>query len=551
MKADEAGNMKRLFALQVLMLISALLFAGVVEAGPGIATVETDKGTVQGYISDGIYTFHGIPYAEVTKRFMPAEDVQPWDGVLFANAYGPISPQPVSIGGTGTSWDEPRRVFQTSESPLNLNIWTTGIDDGKRPVMVWLHGGGFSTGSAQELAVYDGANLSRKGDVVVVSVNHRLNVLAHLDLSAYGDEYRYSANIGIVDLIDALEWIHRNIEVFGGDPDNITLFGESGGGAKILALMSSPYAKGLFKRGIIESGATETMGVIFTDKEPSQRVTELTIENLGIDDPEELQNVPYDELVAASDKALVQTAEEYQIPAALGTGYGLAWEPVIDGDFLPENPVNEDGFADGAEDYGMLIGSNLTEWEAFYMAAAPALYQNDTPRTWSDEETDRRLQEKYGDKADAIVEEFLEVYPEKTKADALFIDSSTIRIPMLKIMNAKSSNGNAPVYAYLFSWQSPLMNGVYTAYHTAEIPFVFNNIDKGDTLTSGGEDARILADCMSQSWINFARTGNPSVEGLPEWEEYTEKSGATMIFDNTIRLEHHHDAELLNLLVEK
>ena len=199
----------------------------------------------------------------------------------------------------------------------------------------------------------------------------------------------------------------------------------------------------------------------------------------------------------------------------------------------------------------MLIGSNLTEWEAFYMAAAPALYQNDTPRTWSDEETDRRLQEKYGDKADAIVEEFLEVYPEKTKADALFIDSSTIRIPMLKIMNAKSSNGNAPVYAYLFSWQSPLMNGVYTAYHTAEIPFVFNNIDKGDTLTGGGEDARILADCMSQAWINFARTGNPSVEGLPEWEEYTEKSGATMIFDNTIRLEHHHDAELLNLLVKK
>ena len=320
--------------------------------------------------------------------------------------------------------------------------------------MVWLHGGGFSTGSAQELAVYDGANLSRKGDVVVVSVNHRLNVLAHLDLSAYGDEYRYSANIGIVDLIDALEWIHKNISSFGGDPDNITLFGESGGGAKILALMSSPYAKGLFKRGIIESGATEMMGVIFTDKEPSERVAELTMKNLGIENPEELQNVPYEELAVASNAALAQTAEEYQIPAALGGGYGLSWEPVIDGDFLPENPVNEDGFADGAEDYGMLIGSNLTEWEAFYMAAAPALYQNDTPRTWSDEETDRRLQEKYGDKADAIVEEFLEVYPEKTKADALFIDSSTIRIPMLKIMNAKSSNGNASIYGLPYSGDS-------------------------------------------------------------------------------------------------
>ena len=333
------------------------------------------------------------------ERFKPAEEVESWNGIFFANAYGPISMQPQTAGETGSTWEEPRRIYATSESPLNLNVWTPGLDDAKRPVMVWLHGGGFSTGSAQETAVYDGAALARKGDVVVVSVNHRLNVLGHFDLSAYGDEYKFSANIGIVDLIDALEWIHRNIEAFGGDPDNITLFGESGGGAKILALMSSPYAKGLFKRGIIESGATETMGVIFTDQEPSRRVAELTMEYLGITDPEELQTVPYDELAAASDKALATVAEEYQIPAALGSGYGLAWEPVIDGDFLPENPVNEDGFADGAEEYGMLIGSNLTEWSAISLLSDVSKTQFDNPNTWNEEETDERLEAVYGDKA--------------------------------------------------------------------------------------------------------------------------------------------------------
>ena len=543
-------KLRRIFATAILLFTVAMLSAAVVEAGPGIATVETDKGIVQGYVRNGINTFHGIPYGVVNERFKPAEEVEAWDGIFFANAYGPISMQPQTAGGTGSTWEEPRRIYASSESPLNLNVWTPGLDDAKRPVMVWLHGGGFSTGSAQETAVYDGAALSRKGDVVVVSVNHRLNVLGHFDLSAYGDEYKFSANIGIVDLIDALEWIHTNIAAFGGDPDNITLFGESGGGAKILALMSSPYAKGLFKRGIIESGATETMGVIFTDQEPSRRVVELTMEYLGITDPEELQSVPYDELTAASDKALAAVAEEYQIPAALGEGYGLAWEPVIDGDFLPENPVNEDGFADGAEEYGMLIGSNLTEWSAISLLSDVSKTQFDNPNTWSEEETDERLEAAYGDKADKIVNAFLEAYPDKTKADAVFIDSSTIRIPMLKIMNAKASTGDAPVYAYLFSWESPVMNGVYTSYHTSEIPFVFNNIDKADTTIGGGEEAQLLSDRMSQAWINFARTGNPSVEGLPEWEAYTPEGGATMIFDNTVRLVHHHDAKLLDLLLE-
>ena len=203
-----------------------------------------------------------------------------------------------------------------SEDCQNLNVWTQGVNDRKkRPVMVWLHGGGFSTGSSIESPAYDGENLSKKGDVVVVSINHRLNSLGHLDLSAYGDKYKYSTNVGMTDIIAALEWIKDNIDQFGGDPDNVTVFGESGGGAKVLALMTSPYAKGLFNKGIVESGATENMGAKFTDLKASQRVTEITLDNLGItpDRIEELQNVSYEDLTAASDKALVQAAEEMGI----------------------------------------------------------------------------------------------------------------------------------------------------------------------------------------------------------------------------------------------
>lgn len=541
--------MKRLMSVLLLALsVMVPAWSAVVEAGPGIATVTTDKGVIQGYVRDGINTFHGIPYAHVDERFMPAVEVEPWGGVYFANTFGPVSMQPMAAGGTGSTWEEPTRIYQTSEDPLNLNIWTPGLDEGKRPVMVWLHGGGFSTGSAMETAVYDGAALSKKGDVVVVSVNHRLNVLGHLDLSAYGDEYKYSANIGILDLVDALEWIHENIALFGGDPGNITLFGESGGGAKILALMSSPYGQGLFQRGIVESGATETMGVVFTSKEASQAVTERIMEILGVSTPEELQAVPYDSLAAAGDRALAEVGDEFQIPAALGSGYSLSWEPVVDGDFLPVDPVSEDGFAPGAGDIPLLIGSNLTEWEAFGLLANPVLGQFDTPRTWSDEEAWSRLREKYGEDAEDVVRLFQEAYPDKSVADAYYIDSSVIRVPMLKIMNAKADSGDAPVYAYVFSWGSDVMNGVFSSYHTSEIPFVFYNIDKADSTTGGGEDAWALSDVMSQAWINFARTGNPSVDGQDAWEPYTREGGATIVFDNDVRLVHHHDAELIRLL---
>ena len=513
-----------------------------VEAGPDIAVANTQSGKVQGYISNGIYTYHGIPYAQADERFVEAHEVEPWESVRMAFDYGPISPQEATGNIPGGD--------NMDNNCQNLNIWTPGIqDEGKRPVMVWLHGGGFSTGSSIEQTYYDGENLSKKGDVVVVSVNHRLNVLGHLNLSQYGDQYKNSANVGMTDIIDALQWIQDNIEEFGGDPDNVTVFGESGGGAKVLALMTSPYAKGLFHKGIVESGATETMGVIFTPEDASERVTELTLEKLGItpDRIDELQNVSYEELTAASNEALAQAGEEFQIPAALGSGYSLSWEPVVDGDFLPTDPVTEDSFAEAGRDIPLLIGSNLNEWETVDLMSNQAETQYDNKTTWTEEETRQHLEEKYGDQTDEIVDAFLKAYPHRTAADALYVDSRVIRLPILKIMSHKAGQGGAPVYAYMFNWESPVLPGTIMAFHTSEIPFVFNNIDKAVMQIGGGEEARRIEDAMSQAWINFARTGDPSTEEM-EWPAYTREEGATMMFDTVQEVVYHHDQELMALL---
>ncbi len=495
-----------------------------VRAGADLAVVETSAGTVQGYISNNIYTYHGIPYAEADERFVPAHSVESWDGVKTAYSYGAISPQ----SGVNEGADE---------NCQNLNIWTPGVNDGeKRAVMVWLHGGGFSTGSSIASPTYDGENLSKKGDMVVVSINHRLNALGHLDLSAYDEKYKYSANVGITDIVVALQWIQDNIEQFGGDPDNVTVFGESGGGAKVLALMTSPYAKGLFHKGIVESGATENMGAKFTSQEVSGRLTEVILDELGIseDNIEELQTIPYDELAAASDTALVKTAEELGIYEEFVNGYSLLWEPVVDGDYIPTSPVTEDSFAEAGYDIPLLIGSNLNEWTVW---GSGGLANPD--EEMSDDKLSAAMTEKYGDNADAVAVAFAEAYPNETATSALYVDSTLIRLPILKLTAHKADQGGAPVYSYVFTWG--------TSYHTAEIPFVFNNIDK--TSVSGDVDeAKALSDVMSQAWINFAKTGDPNGEGVPNWEPYTREGGATMIFDNESSVVYNHDKELMSIL---
>lgn len=467
--------------------------------------VSTTAGQVQGTDQDGIFRYLGLPYAQATERFVPAGEVKPWEGVYMADSYGPISPQG-SISGVGGQVSQEG----TDNNCQNLNIWTPGVNDGKkRPVMVWLHGGGFSTGSANEEG-YDGEALSRSGDVVVVSVNHRLNVFGHLDLSAYDDKYRQSANVGITDIEASLEWIQANIEVFGGDPDNVTLFGQSGGGAKVLALMSSPYSEGLFDKGIVQSGATETMGVSFNTQESSTRLAENVLNNLGItgENIEDIQNVPMEELQEAATLALQQTGEELQIPAALGDAYSMDWEPVVDGDFLPTNPVTEDSFADTGVDIPLLIGSNLNEWTGFFPS---------DPVEATEE----------------LAEAIRLAYPDKNDLTAEQIDTTLIRLPLVKIMSHKADQNGAPVYAYVFTYGN--------SFHGAEIPYVFDHAD-------GNAEESALAGQISLAWINFAKTGTPGADGMPEWEPYTRESGATMLLDTESQLVYHHDQKLMSIL---
>ena len=308
----------------------------------------------------------------------------------------------------------------------------------------------------------------------------------------------------------ALEWIQDNIAAFGGDPDNVTVFGQSGGGAKVLALMTSPYAQGLFHKGIVQSGATETVGVNFTSQEASTRLTEnfLSILNISEDNIETLQTISEDELQSAGTQALQMTADEFQIPAALGEGYSMEWEPVVDGDFLPSHPVTEESFASAGADIPLLIGSNLNEWNFF-----PAQEQG--------EQVSQEL-------TDAV----RAAYPGKTELTAGQVDT-LIRLPMLKIMSHKADQNGAPVYAYLFTYGM--------SFHGAEIPYVFRNTE--DTL-----EEQAMADQLSQVWVSFARTGIPGGDGIPAWEPYTHESGATMLLDTQAELVYHHDRELMNLM---
>ena len=472
-------------------------------------TVETVRGKIKGFFCDDLYIFKGIPYARA-ERFCKPQPLDPWEGELDATSFGYVCPLLTQERPSGELM-VPHRYWLMDEHCQNLNIWTPGLDDQKRPVLVWLHGGGFSTGSANE-AGYDGENLSREGDVVVVSVNHRLNTFGFLDLSAYGDKYQSSTNVGMIDIVDALEWIQDNIAAFGGDPDNVTVFGQSGGGAKVLALMSSPYAEGLFDKGIVQSGATETMGVVFNSQQASTALTENILDILGItaENIEDIQTVPADQLQAAAAQALQQAGQELQLPTALGGGYSMDWEPVVDGDFLPTDPVTADSFAEAGRDIPLLIGSNLNEWSGFF----PSDPIEQTPQ---------------------LEAALRAAYPNKPGLTTEQVDSTTIHLPLLKIMSHKADQGGAPVYAYMFTYGN--------SYHTAEIPYVFNNLG-----TDAAAEQQTLADQMSMAWINFARSGVPGADGLPEWEPYTREGGATMILDTQPALVHHHDQALMDLL---
>jgi para-nitrobenzyl esterase len=504
-----------------------------VVAGNDIAVINTESGKVKGYIHNGIFTFKGIPYAKA-DRFMAPQKPDAWTDARSSKTYGPVCPTDPTL----TVNDEFEFAFQhdlgyQNEHCQSLNVWTQKLNDGKkRPVMVWLHGGGFTAGSSIELPSYDGENLAKKGDVVLVSVNHRLNILGFLDLSAYSDKYKGSANAGLLDLKLALQWVHDNIAQFGGDPDNVTIFGQSGGGGKVTCLMNAPSAKGLFKNAIVESGSYITS---FNEKPVTQKVAVALLDELHLQasQVDSLQKIPYDILNEVGKKAMRKVSAELRKEGKAMNG----WGPALDGDFLPYQP-SDAAAKELAKNVPLLVGTTKNEFTPFVPA----------PKNQTMDELKASLQKKYGDKTDAFMAAVKSTYPTVSTPAGYTDIEFNFRAMAVKQANEKAVNGAAPVYMYLFTWQSPVNGGMYKAMHCMDIAFQFNNITRCQEMTGGGKDAYALADKISSAWINFAKTGNPNAPSLPKWPAYTAENGATMILDNQCAVKNHPDDELLKIV---
>lgn len=499
--------------------------------------VRTTSGQVAGYMENDIYIYKGIPYAKA-ERFMPPTAPDAWEGIRSSRAYGPTCPQAKRMG-----WYSDEQAFSFNwddgfpdEDCLRVNVWTPGVDDGKkRPVMVWLHGGGYAAGSGQELPSYDGTNMAKEHDVVVVTLNHRLNVLGFLDLSSFGAKYAKSGNVGLMDLVAALQWVHDNIGAFGGDPANVTIFGQSGGGGKVSTLLATPSANGLFHKAIVQSGSMlRTM-----DARYSRRIGEETVRLLGLDAAsiDSLARVPYNELLAAGEKAVANVRQQAEKEGDVSC-FIFGWAPTVDGNVLPAQPFDPVAPAQ-SKDIPVMIGTTLHEFTA--STYVPAF------RTIGQEQAVGMLRQKYGDRTDEFVSLFGKVYPGYQPKDLMDVDF-TFRPGAVEQASLKASQGGAPVYMYMFAWESPVMDGILRSTHCMEIPFVFDNALRHASMTGGGADAQALAKKMSTAWANFARTGNPNAEGLPEWPAFTPDGGATMWFDNTCTVKNHHDRELLDFV---
>ncbi len=505
--------------------------ATTILASANHGVVETNAGKVRGFTRNGIVTFKGIPYGATVAgaaRFVPPTKPTPWPAVRSSMQFGPVCPQEPR---TGWGIDQLAWLFDWNdgvpgEDCLRANVWTPGINDNKkRPVMVWLHGGGFQAGSGQELPSYDGENLARRGDVIVVTLNHRLGVLAHLNLASVGGEkYASSANVGMLDLVLALEWVRDNIANFGGDPGNVTIFGQSGGGGKVNCLMAMPAAKGLFHKAIVQSGSILRMA----SPERSEKIaTSFLAElNLSANQIDQLHTLPVEVLVKAG-----MAAQRKNTPPTSATmdiknfGDRMGWAPVMDGHVLPRHPFDPDAPAQSAS-VPMIIGCTLNEFTSGL--------SNPAADTMTDADLVKRVSGMYGEKADAIVAAFRAANP-KAKPFDLFSEISTAPVRQASVSQAerKAAQGAAPAYLYWFTWQTPVLDGKPGAFHCMELPFVFDNIDRCANMTGGGAEARALAARASDAWIAFARTGDPNHAGFPKWDAFSAEKCPTMIFDNT------------------
>ena len=490
-------------------LVPRALFAE--SAAPIAATV---AGKVRGKVDDGIYVFKGVRYGADTSttRFQAPRPAPAWSGVVDALDYGNQTPQAPAGDGGGLfkSWANRK---QDSEDCLFLNVWTPALRDGrKRPVMVWFHGGGFSSGSGASHA-YDGTRLAKRGDVVVVTVNHRLNVFGHLYLAELGGpQFADSGNAGILDLLLSLQWVRDNIKEFGGDPDTVMIFGESGGGAKVTTLMAMPAAKGLFHRAAVQSGAW----LLFNEREPSTRMASAVVSELG------LTQQTLDRILTLPI-ATIQQAGSKASRGSMGGG----WGPVIDGRNLLRHPFTPDAPPE-SRDVPLLIGFNRTESTLLVGPRDPAYFE----LTWES------LPAKLGPllpgiEVNSIVQRYRKLHPQYSPSDVFFAATTDSRFVRAHVAQAerKAQQGGAPAYLYMLDWDTPVDGGKWRSPHALEIGFVFDNAAKSESMAGIGPEQQRIADLMSSAWIAFARSGNPGSALLPRWPAYDVSARSSMIFD--------------------
>ncbi|MGH2508887.1 MAG: carboxylesterase/lipase family protein, partial [Ktedonobacteraceae bacterium] len=429
-------------------------------------------------------------------------------GVRDTLVPGDSSPHPPSNNGEPPTEPE-------SEDCLCLNVWTPGVGDGRqRPVLFWCHGGGFTMGSGWAKESH-GRNLAHRGDVVVITINHRLGPLGFFYLGELaGEEYPASGNFGMLDIVAALEWVRDNIALFGGDPGNVTVFGESGGGAKVSALMAMPSAVGLFHRAITQSGP----GLRLTTREKAIANANKVLKELGISarNADRLHTLTVAEIFAAN--------------ARVNKDVRRGWAPVFDGHVFLQDPFDPVAPAISAH-VPLMIGTNKDESTGFFLADPEVM-------TLDEAGLRTRVRGFAGERTDALIEVYRRVHPDAAPSDLFFAVASDwmMRMNSITVAERKQAQGAAPVFMYLFTWETPILNGRLKSCHALEIPFVFDNIERCTDLTGGAPECSAIAEHMSEAWLAFARDGVPSYRGLPTWPAYTPEERATMIFDTTCRV---------------